>query len=328
MNIRLLILTFAIIISGIFSLFAQNKPNYKNYYKNILKVEELIIENNYSDALTTLEKVFDSYDFIFLRDYKVAAQLALYLGNEGKALNYIKLGVLSGWTLKSIKKNRFLKPLRKSNGWNTFESQYDSLRTNYLGQLNKALRVEVNTMFKKDQKYAFFYLIKVGQSAKTSYANKKIIPQNESQIVRLNQILDDYGYPGEKLIGNWIWMLTILSHHNSITLDYVQKDTLYPNLKPRLLEAIKAGELSPYEYATIEDWYVAVKSDRKEAAFGYLNTLSQQDLIEANKLRRALGMRSIETRNSLVEIQNQTGMDFYLTGKPWVTGKITVDKKR
>lgn len=133
--------------------------------------------------------------------------------------------------------------------------------------------------------------------------------------------------PGRKAY----WQLDMdvdVSHHNSITLDYVQKDTLYPILKPRLLKAIQAGEISPYEYAIIEDWYVAVKSERQEAAFGFLNTLFPQDLIKTNQLRQALGVRSVETRNSLVEIQNQTGMDFYLTGKPWVKGKIMVDENR
>ena len=310
LNIRSLILILTFALCNIFSLVAQSKVNYKNYYEDIIKAEKLIIENQYSDVLATLENVFDSYDFIFLRDYKIAAQLALYLENEEKALNYLKLGVSNGWTLKNIKKNKFLKPLLKSDGWSTIKSQYDSLRNNYFAKLNGELRSEVKSMFKNDQKYAFSNLFKVGNRSKTRYANKKIIPQNEKQLMRLNKMLDDYGYPGEKLIGNWIWMSTILSHHNSITLEYVQKDTLYPILKPRLLVAIQAGEMSPYEYAIIEDWYVAVKSDRKEAAFGYLNPLSEQDLIKSDKLRQAIGMRSVETRNSLVELQNQTGMDF------------------
>jgi hypothetical protein len=324
MKIRLSILTLAFVAFDIFNLSAQNKTTYKNYYQEIINAEKLITKNEYSEALTTLENVFDSYDFIFLRDYKVAVQLALYLGNKQKALQYLKLGVLNGWTLKGIKNNKYLKPLRKSDGWKTLKSQYDSLRSNYIDQLNGELRIEVRSMFKNDQKYAFSNLFKVGTRAKTRFANEKIIPQNEKQLARLNQILDDYGYPGEKIIGNWIWMSTILSHHNSISLDYVQKDTLYPILKPRLIEAIQGGEMSPYEYATIEDWYVAVKSARKEAAFGFLNTLSQQDLTKSNKLRQAVGMRSIETRNSLVDIQNKTGMNFYLVGEPWVKGKIKI----
>ncbi len=327
MNIRLLILVYTFVICNIFSIISQNQPNYSNYYKGILHAEELIIKNKYSATLTTLETVFDSYDFIFLRDYKVASQLAFSVGNEEKALYYLKLGISNGWIIKSIKKNKFLKPLLKSDGWRTLKFQYDALRNSYLNQLNNGLRTEVKSMYKKDQKYALSHLFKIGKNAKTRYLNKKFIPQSENQLKRLNQILDEYGYPGEKHIGNWIWMSTILSHHNSISLDYVQKDTLYPVLKPRLIEAIKAGEMSPYEYAIIEDWYVAVKSERKEAAFGYLSTLRESDLIKSNQLRQAIGMRSIETRNGLVEIQNQTGMNFYLTGGPWITGKIIIQNE-
>ena len=319
------ILALVFFVFHAFGLTAQNQAPYKDYYNEVIEAEVLITKKEYAKALKTLENVFDLYDFIFLTEYKVAAQLALQLGSKEKALHFLKLGVLGGWKLQEIKKNEFLKPIRKTDGWKALEAEYDSLRTAHFDGLNPELREEVRLMYKNDQKYAISYLLKIGEGAKTKYATKKIIPQSEEQLARLNEILDESGYPGEKLIGNSVWMMIILSHHNSISQDYSEKDTIYPLLKPRLFEAIDDGEMSPYEYAIIEDWYVAVKSNRKEAAFGFLNTLSEEDLSKSNELRKSVGMRSVETRNALVDIQNQTGMDFYLAGEGWVTGKIEVD---
>ncbi len=322
------ILAFVFIGFYISGLASQNQPSYKDYYNEVIETEILITKNDYTQALETLEKVFDSYDFIFLNEYKVAAQIALQIGSKEKALHYLELGILGGWKLKEIKKNEFLKPIHKTDGWELLESQYDSLRTAHFDGLKSELREEVRLMYKSDQKYAMSYLLKIGEGAKTKYATKKIIPQSEEQLARLNEILDESGYPGEKLIGNWVWMNTILSHHNSISRDYAEKDTIYPLLKPRLFEAIDDGEMSPYEYAMIEDWYVAVKSNRTQAAFGFLNTLSEADLSKSNELRKSVGMRSVETRNALIDIQNQTGMDFYLAGKGWVNGKIEVQNNK
>lgn len=40
--------------------------------------------------------------------------------------------------------------------------------------------------------------------------------------------------------------------------------------------------------------------------------------------RSILFLRSVETRNGLIDIQNETQMDFYLPGEGWIDGKIEV----
>ena len=67
---------------------------------------------------------------------------------------------------------------------------------------------------------------------------------------------------------------------------------------------------------------VAVESERQDTGYGYLDLPTKEELSKTNELRRNLNIRSIETRNSLVDIQEKTGMNFYLAGKPWVEGKI------
>ncbi len=317
----------AALLCNLSILSAQSRQDYKAYHLSIIRAEELIVQKKATAALDTFSKVFDTYNFVFLRDYKVATELALYLGDKKRAFHFLRMGILSGWTLKEIKKEKFLSSLRMDKEWKEVKRQYDSLHAKYWGKLNLQLRKEIHKMFKDDQHLALANLFKISRKGKERLLHKKFIPQSERQMVKLRRIIEESGYPGEMIIGNSIWMWTILSHHNSISPAYEQKDTLYLSMKPLLIKAIQKGELSPYDYAVIEDWYVVVKSDHKEAAYGYLNTLSKNDISRSNKLRADIGMRTVETRNALVDIEEQTGMDFYLTGRFWEIGKIVPKEK-
>jgi hypothetical protein len=323
-----LILLIILAFGNFFKLTAQKQTDYKNYHQDIIHAEELIADEKYSDALQIFEDVFEEYNYIFLKDYKVAAQLALFTKDEAKAFKFIKLGILDGWSLDDITGDKFFIPLQKEKEWGTITSQYDSLRREYNKRINQQLRAEIHEMFKSDQHIDLPYYFRIGQKAKDHYALRKFAPNSEKQIARLNEILNSYGYPGKKLIGNEIWALTILIHHNSISQSYVQKDTLYPALKPKLFDAVRKGEMSPDDYALIEDWYVGVKSNWKDGAYGYVTTLARKDSSMSNTLRQNIGLCPIEIRNHLVDIQGQTGMNFYLDGTMWAKGKINlVDKK-
>lgn len=318
------ILSFCIVSSVI----AQKQTDYMQYHRNIGSAEKLISNRKYAEALAVFEKVFDSYEYIFLRDYKAATQLALFLKDEAKAFVFMRSGISGGWTLKQIEANKFLAPLQKRKEWEIIKSDNDSLRNIHNKRLNQQLRAEVRAMFKHDQRLDFPYYLRIGQKAKERYAMRRFKPNSEKQLARLNEILNQYGYPGEKLIGNNIWMSTILSHHNSISTEYTRRDTLYTTLKPRLLIALSKGEISPDDYAIIEDWYIAVKFQRQKAAYGYLNPLLEDEVSKANELRQSIGLRSIEIRNALIDIQAETGMNFYLDGTLWVKRKINIVNKR
>jgi hypothetical protein len=182
-------------------------------------------------------------------------------------------------------------------------------------------------MFARDQWKALGALLRIGDKTQQKYAERKFAPHSETQISELIKILETAGYPGEKLIGNSIWISTILSHHNSISKAYATKDTFYKFLKPRLYEAVRNGQMSPYEYATIDDWQRTVASDRTEPGYGFLNPPTQATLSKTNELRQTIGLRTIETRNKLVDVEQRTGMNFYLPGNTWIQGKIMIKEK-
>ena len=226
--------------------------------------------------------------------------------------------------MKYIKRNKYLSRLRDYKEWKSIKEEYNTLHNQFEDGLNLELREEMHGMYKKDQWKAFQGLFTFSSKAQDRFAEKRFAPDSEKRIMRIIEIVDNHGCPGEALVGNSLWLWGMLSHHNSISQKYTNQDTLYPNLRPKLLEGIQSGKMSPYDFAIIDEWHILVKSQRKEIAYGYVHELSPDDLAAANELRRKIGIRSIETRNGLADVQNKIGMNFYLEGRPWQKGRITV----
>ena len=323
---KLVLFCSFIILPSIFVLRANEQEDYGIYHQRVIDAETSIASENYEGALAIYENLFRKYDFIFLREYQVASQLAWFLNYKEKAYMYLVKGMLSGWQLKSIKRNTFLKGLRATKKWKTLKKQYPKFNEQYKSTLNEKLRVRIKKMFSKDQWKAIGALFTFGTRAQDRYAEKKFAPHSEKQMDEVSDVLEEYGYPGEKLIGNDFWMSTILGHHNSISQSYNQNDTLYPKLRPRLKHALKKGEISPFELALIDDWYRATKNSGETSIYGILDAPTLSKLNETNALRKSVYLRPIEIRNGLIEIQNKTGMDFYLKETSWIAGKIEIEE--
>lgn len=70
--------------------------------------------------------VFERYDFLFLRDYQIAAQLAAFIGNKPKAFHYISLAAADGWKIAAIKKIKLFRGLRTDPEWRSFVLKYST----------------------------------------------------------------------------------------------------------------------------------------------------------------------------------------------------------
>ena len=294
---------------------ANEKRDYGIYHQRVIEAEKLIASENFDNALLVYEQLFDEYDFVFVREYQIAAQLALYVNNEKNAIKYLKQGILSGWEMKSIKKNKYLDKFRKDKVWQSIESEYPGLNKQYQSNLNQIQRERVKKMYSRDQKKAIKALLRFSSKSQDNYAEKKFAPHSEKQMAELAEILETYGYPGEKLIGNSFWMSTILSHHNSISTAYNKKDTIYPELRPILMAALKNGQMSPYEFATLDDWYLTTKYQRTEPTYGFLDPPLVSKMPKTNALREIIHIRPYELRDALVAVEKKTGMNFYMADR-------------
>ncbi len=304
---------------------SKAQKNYLDYHAKVIACEQLIAEEQFTKALEGLDSLFNQYEFTFLREIKLAAELSAHTEDYESSLKFVQLGIQSGWSIKSIKKSKTLAPLQDHQGWSKIESGNDSLHQIFLSRLNIPLRTQVHKMIKKDQKMALGVLLRITQKAQDKYAKNKFAPHSEQQLQLLDSILTHHGYPGEQLIGNRVWTSVILSHHNSISLSYNSKDTLYDQLRPKLLAALRRGELSPYELAQVDDWRAAALTGHDSTSVGFIGEiLKESDFKIANENRSAIGLRSIELRNKLIDIEDSSGLNLYLP-KGWQKGKIMID---
>lgn len=286
--------------------------DYTDYQRIVVRAESLLADRKYEEALASYRQLMEKYDFVFLREYQMATQLALQVGAMDDGFAYLKEGIKAGWTMKSIRANRFMRKMQTYPAWKDVQKQYASLRQNYENRINPDVRKVVKRLFWNDQRKAFGALFTFNAEKQERYAEKKFAPHSEKQLARLIQIMDGYGYPGEQLIGNNLWAAVILSHHNSISRAYSLKDSLYPSIKSKLVKAMQVGQLSAYEFAMMDGWYRTVKDGGK--AYGYLtDQLTESERVMADGLRSEVGLSSVETVNRLLAMQQETGIELYLT---------------
>lgn len=321
---RLTYILVSISLMATLSSKAQKSTDYRAYHQEMIKADQCLVSGHYKEALQVMDNVFEDYDFIFLRDYQVAAQVAAYISDKPKAFQYLRRAATAGWQLNAIKKISLFTKLKNDPAWRSFVQQYPSLHRRYLRRLDGKMRSRLKQMFLDDQRLAAENLKISDEKAQDAFIMQRFVPQNERQVRQLLDMILEKGYPGEKRIGNTLWAWTILCHHNSVSPAYITQDKLYPTLRPLLLKAIISGDLSPGDFAVIEDWRITVGSDHKKSAYGYLNPIKQNELAVSDSLRTAIGLPSVKLRNELVDIQNKTGIDLYLEGTMWIKGKIPV----
>ena len=297
---------------------------YAQYHQKVILAETFVAKEALDSALVVYKDIFKTYDYVFLREYQLATQLAIKLKKDEEAALFLKGGIETGWTKKSIKNNELLKAWLDTEDGKAILLDYDKYRDGFEQGVNDTLAAKVHEMFKRDQKLAIKALLRLSSASQDKYAEKKFAPHSEKQMEQLLNIINEVGYPAAKLIGNDMWMSTVLSHHNSISQNYVKADTLFLYLRPLLQEAIDKGEMLPVDFAFIEEWRIATMTEPSEVSYGFLEPPFKEGLMKTDSLRAAIGLRSVQLRNDLVDAQNKTGIDMYLFGAPWVDGKIEI----
>ena len=293
---------------------AQTK-NYLDYHNRIIKAEEYIVNRKFNESLNIYRSLSHEYDYMFLRDCKVAAQLSAYTGNTDNLFYFLEKGLKTGWPLKEMAKNKHFKKFKSDDRWGKLKDNEDEYKREFLQNINLLLRTEVREMFAKDQKRALRVALTPVKKWRERYTNRKFVPNNRGQVRRINEIIDQTGFPGEKIIGDKSWATVIISHN--------EHDTIYEELRPKLYKAFERGELSAIDLAVIETWRIVVNTDRKEKGFVIWNEeINKSEAIKADSLRQSIGLRSIVLNNKLIQTEKELEMKFYLT--PFHGGVITI----
>lgn len=304
-----------ILLTIIPTICSGQTTNYLDYHNEIIKAEEYIVARQFGESLKIYRKLTDTYAHVFLRDIKVAAQLSAYISDTDNLFCFLEHGMKKGWTLKEIMKRQTLKKFKTDKRWEKLKINQDQFKKEFQNSINLDLRKEVREMLVKDQKRAIRVALTPVKKWREIYTNRKFIPNNRQQVRRINKIIDEVGYPGEKIIGDKSWATVMISHN--------EHDTIYNELRPKLYSAYMRGEISAIEIALIETWRTGVDTGWKDKAFLiFEQDAGAVDIVHADSLRQRIGLRSVELNNKLIGTEKELGMKFYLS--PSHGGLITI----
>ena len=285
--------------------------DYGIYHHKNRQISQHLLNEDWAGALAGYQELLEEYEFVFNRDLRIALQMAMAVEDKAAFYDFSSRAFEQGWRWKKAKKQLKNYPGFKT-GWKA-ELKAISKATEPLPPRYPEERKEIKKLFAQDQKQALGAWFTFSSQRHDRYAERKFAPKALLRVQTVTRIMDETGYPGEQLIQNNYWTAVILSHYNSISVDFVQKDSLYAAMKSRLWEEWNKGHLSPSEFAMMDNWYEAIRSDRTVSSYAIVEgEVSRRELDQVNKNRLKIGLLTVEEYNQLIALQKERGFNFFL----------------
>ncbi|MBI1307230.1 MAG: hypothetical protein GC181_11560 [Bacteroidetes bacterium] len=303
------LLTFVLLIS-IQPVLAQD---YIRYNRIVNRIDEDVLAGNIEKASLRFDTIYLEYDFIFSHHCFKALQISCDLKDSVKAANWLQETILRGIPLWAIQKNEITQEVFNYTNCRLVINNYENLQEQYKASINQKLAKTIDSLLAIDQK-------------RTDKVNNGFIPlrytwhyvrwrrNSRKQFLILEQIINKYGYPGERLIG-------IPEDKNDSSK--LLKDALFygpfyresrtyimlihyysrkgKNIDSLLLNEIVKGNLPAFQYGGLNDFM-----SRYGKADNYYNVWhfdpDTSSLSEINLRRDSLGLNSFETQQALKKI--------------------------
>ena len=306
---RLYLLTTLLTFTSTLFLFSLSSQNYIEYQRTFNRIDEDILDSNYSLALQRLDSIYNTYNFIYARHCIKSLQICCKVDDSTRADKFLAKCFRQGVPLWMVRSNELM---RKSLNYSTAKytiAHYDSLHQVYKASINLALARQIDSLFKIDQK-------------RTRGVNDGLIPfryvfyyplwrhNNNKQFRILSKIIDKYSFPGERLIGipsyfedSSIAAKNIVFYGPSF-YDYRAYFMLihyYSNpghdINEKLYQNVLTGYLPVSHYASIND-FQAENGKNKYGNYSYYNEWKHDPdtshLPAINQRRATLGMNTFE----------------------------------
>ena len=290
------------IVSYTFSI--SYSQNYINYHKGIVYAEKNILQENYKEALFTLDSLFKRHDFVFAIDYFTAAQLATTLQQYDLAIEYLKDGASAGITKKLVEGNDILQTLSTHDAWKNYEDSYDALRDEYLAGIDWELCEKLNKLFQVDLDMTT--QLTEASNLKANFIDLKWRKQIKKNGHELLDIIQEYGFPGERLVGldecdesfnpnkeAIVGRTVLLNSKMAFVMLMHYYRSPHDDINEVLLEEVKKGNMPPSQYAVIQD-YLTEGTDPKYSTYKYYNQwriqLQKKEEKAINERRTEIGL--------------------------------------
>ena len=319
MKVRLIIFLLFFSLNS----FAQD---YIEYQRIINRIDENVLNKEYNLAINRFDSLYQNYDFIYSRHCFKALQICCVSQDSINANKWLEKSFLQGVPIWMIRYNNLTKKASIFSTTQTTINRYDSLHSIYNMSINHSLRNKMDSLLEIDQKFTR----KVNDGfiiLRHTYHGLRWLKNNKKQFKILNEIIDKYGFPGERLIGlpvsiqDSAQLIRQFNYYGPFlreTNAYIMLIHYYSNpradINNKLLENVKPGNLPPYQYGALND-FMAKWGKGKYGDYKYYNVWhtdpNKSNGAEIDKRRSSIGLNSYgqQIRNNSIwseKRKNQT----------------------
>ncbi|HEY1045804.1 MAG TPA: hypothetical protein VGF79_05155 [Bacteroidia bacterium] len=300
-----------------FACFSQAQ-NYFDYTRLITQTDSMIISGNYHDAMLQMDLIDRNFDFIYASHCVKGLQLSLINSDSLRSAKWLKRCMIQGVPLWMLKQHEITSKVFNSSVYTPIIAQHDSFRAIYLSRINLKLRKIIDSLtlidqFRTDRVNNGFIVFRY-----TVYGIQWL-NRNRKNFEYIKSITEQYGFPGERLIGvdpkfdDSLEMKNYFSYYGPEPLEtsaFIMLIHYYSspgkNINSLLIDQARKGNLPSYQYASIND-FIAEYGKSKNDSIGFYNewhidTDSTQNKI-INSRRAFIGLGSFEFKRKLNKLE-------------------------
>jgi len=295
---------------------ATGQQNYFEYHSKINRAEELFANEEFEESLNEYDSVFQKFDYIFIKDYIIAAQVAILNKDQEKTTHWLKQALIKGYDCKCVKRIKVFEDYVNTRLWQDLQSQDENLKKQYQQSINLDLHYEFHHRYKQEQE--------------SKRQEDKYVPIVYRNYFRIKSLMDSIPFPSERIIGiddesifpttsggklhncevsNSKVIPTLLHYDNPITDIGLKK----------FIAAIESDHLHPRQFAYIysfETNFVSRLSKNKfdnrprlpEYCFNYAFGKKTNDLKRVKMDREKFGICSLELEKAKKVIAEKHGL--------------------
>lgn len=295
MNLKTYFLSLLIYSLACSVIYGQN---YFEYHQMINEAEAHLGREAFEKSLETYSSVFSDFDYVFTKDFLIAAQVAFLAGDTTSVIHFLKSSIKAGYTCACIAKFPLFSWMSDSGHLDTLSEYEKMARPEYLRSIRLDLSWEWSRRYQKEQS-----LKRVGSEDVYKH-------HVENNFQRIRSLMDTLIFPSERVVGldnqrladklntcgasNTKVIVSLLHYDNPITQIGIDK----------FVNAIKTGHLHPRQFGSIFTFEKNLVSrlhnsknypDLPDYTFNFPFGVKSIHIEETNKQRAMFGICSLET---------------------------------
>lgn len=175
---------------------SEPKNYIEDYFPLVYRGDLDFFKEHYAESYRTLKEAADMLEptnFEPFRELEKLANLAAKLGEPEASIQYIQQLIERGYPLEAFQRDTTYATLWELPSWQELAATYPEARKAYLKTVNHELREEIRQMNESDQRYR-------SRADRHEYRDEQL-RLDSINIKKLQDIFEQWGYPGPQLIG-------------------------------------------------------------------------------------------------------------------------------